>query len=537
MIKRGLWVALFFLACGTVAWADDVFVGDSSDACDGDEIVKVASRTGTVEVKRNDKNVPIELPALSAEFHWYCGGSRERAANDQSFNLIKASRAQNGAISWKFFRRSSANPPSGGGGGNVPPSLVRVGDTNDACDASHQVTFAGTPAGNVAAGATQLVKMAAPSRELSWRCGDSDERVANPTIFDWVQVERAGNGAIKWVFYRQLATPTEDSGRFFHNLPGTMVVAAILANGGTFPLNDNLKTRLDPVWTAKRPLVKSKVEGALPASDTLQVDSITVANTGTTELRLREERRGLVLKYVAHENRVDAQVKVGAIWCKVSITFDIDLLIELPRTTTAEKGLVATRALGIPRHLDYELEDQNARTWQTILNPQLRAKMSTIAASRFDLTQEVNDALKALFDTFKGSIPAADKVLTMDIEKDGRFTFCAAPDARTRCNFVPAQDPVRIPPRTVLDSDDDDCSQGMIWIWDAELAKYVSVAKGKSGVEVELDSRRFDWYCGDATEPNTLNDEKATGPTGTFAVRVKRDASGRTLHWQFLSWK
>ncbi len=33
------------------------------------------------------------------------------------------------------------------------------------------------------------------------------------------------------------------------------------------------------------------------------------------------------------------------------------------------------------------------------------------------------------------------------------------------------------------------------------------------------------------------NDEWASGDPGTFAVRVSRDASGREIRWEFLSWK
>lgn len=89
---------------------------------------------------------------------------------------------------------------------------VKVGDTKDACDKSHAVTFTGK-AGKVSvkAGQTKTVDMPAPVRELTWFCGGSQEASSNDVPWDRVKLKRAGNGALRWTFFR-LPPPKQPAG-------------------------------------------------------------------------------------------------------------------------------------------------------------------------------------------------------------------------------------------------------------------------------------------------------------------------------------
>jgi hypothetical protein len=88
--------------------------------------------------------------------------------------------------------------------------LAEVGITYDACDKGNDVTCFGSESARgefgkvvVKAGDLKLVALPAAARELRWYCGGTRERVANDRDFDWVQIERAGNGAITWKFFKQ----------------------------------------------------------------------------------------------------------------------------------------------------------------------------------------------------------------------------------------------------------------------------------------------------------------------------------------------
>lgn len=80
--------------------------------------------------------------------------------------------------------------------------LVEVGTTKDACAGSNAVSFHAKD-GKVVVNASEskLVELPAFTRELHWYCGDSRERCANDHPFNFVKCERAGSGAIQWVFY------------------------------------------------------------------------------------------------------------------------------------------------------------------------------------------------------------------------------------------------------------------------------------------------------------------------------------------------
>ena len=87
--------------------------------------------------------------------------------------------------------------------------LAEVGDTKDACG-HDKVTFSGRENGEgkvgevkVGKGEKKLVEMPSVVTEFHWYCNGTRERVANDKPFDWVLIERAGNGAIAWKFYRK----------------------------------------------------------------------------------------------------------------------------------------------------------------------------------------------------------------------------------------------------------------------------------------------------------------------------------------------
>jgi hypothetical protein len=149
---------------------------------------------GEVFVNAGDSQ-RVVLPSLTDEIFWFCGGDRNRSANDEHFDVVKISRKDNGAISWTFFKSA---PPA-------PSNLVRVGTTKDACDGSRQVKFHGKDGDvSIAAGHSRLVELSSPRNTLNWDCvppsgncptGDvCDEHVSKSIAFDTVQVERAGHG-------------------------------------------------------------------------------------------------------------------------------------------------------------------------------------------------------------------------------------------------------------------------------------------------------------------------------------------------------
>jgi hypothetical protein len=87
----------------------------------------------------------------------------------------------------------------------------------------------------------------------------------------------------------------------------------------------------------------------------------------------------------------------------------------------------------------------------------------------------------------------------------------------------------------VLDADIERCESGRIWLRDAAKRRYVSIAKGKKNVIVEVESREFPWFCGGIQGPE--EDESATGPRGTYLISVNRAPTGDRIDWKFMSWR
>ena len=246
---------------GTVssAWAGVKTVGTSKDACDGDDDVKFQTRNGPAKVKNDQQDHHFEMMGMVREFQWYCGGSRERVASDKQFNVVVIRCAKNGAISWTF--QVDDGEFSGGGGNGSKPApndLIRVGDSNDACDRSHRVTVTDVSGKDVSIGPgdMELVELAHPSESLRWHCGTSSEWVRSHADFDHVEIERAGNGAIQWVFFRDPTSHSADTGSFIHNARGRVRIAGI---GSPDELPDNLEPDLAKQLTTSFDAVKGDV--------------------------------------------------------------------------------------------------------------------------------------------------------------------------------------------------------------------------------------------------------------------------------------
>lgn len=543
----------------------DETVGSTKDGCDGEHPVKFEGKDGTVTIHRNNSGTVVELPSSTRELNWYCGGSRERSANDKPFNAVKISRASNGAIQWVFLVKSAppapAGPGSGGsgsqGGGTIAGGQVRVGETKDACDRSHTVSFhASQGTVNVKAGEMKVADLNSMTREIRWTCGDSSERSATDNPFNRVQIERAGNGAIQWIFYRTTAAsinPVTAGGAtkaptagFLHNVRGDVLLAA-RAGGSDIsvpPLASGaLKSALDSIWNARRADTTNSVTQTIPTGaiagvpGKLRVDSIELSSSSQGELRVAESSDKVTLKYVVHENQVKVTdvLKDPGPDSKLKIVFDIELVVVALREQSLS-NLRAEQAGAFVRHVDIEGGNFIGSVVIGLLKSKIRATETRLGNIHLDVIAAVNQELEKARQGIQKKVPSVPISIGLDIDQAGDLRVCGKAAGATSCNFPAAS--ASLPSPHVLDTSNDKCSQGKIWLWDSELSAFVSVSRGQSGKVVEVDNQRFEWYCGDdnAPDPSSSNRESASGPKGTYAVRVARDADGPAIHWQFLSW-
>jgi hypothetical protein len=187
-----------------------VKVGDTKDACDRvhpvvfNNVIVNGAPGQQVRVHAGEHPQPFDLPAPVREIDWFCGFSRETSSNDEPYDQVAVERAKNGALKFTFFRKQPGTTfPSLGG------SLAHTGDTKDACDKTQLVTFDSVD-GPVSVGAGQQNvehDLASPTKEIHFTCGLSPEVARNDNPFDRVRISRAGNGAIKWVFFLKTAAP------------------------------------------------------------------------------------------------------------------------------------------------------------------------------------------------------------------------------------------------------------------------------------------------------------------------------------------
>jgi len=544
------WLALLTMLLLGAAPVCAKTVGTTKDACDGHKDVTFlaldangASAKITVHYSATRE---ADLPGLVREITWYCAGSRERSANDELFNHVKLARQQNGAMLWTFSKVEQAQPagvetpPASG----APKGLTRMGESNDACDKSRVVAFSARNKERVELGPldSRLVELPGLVRDLHWTCDKSNERVANPNEFNWVQVERAGNGAIHWIFYRSAtmihpstvfgkpsAADDASLGDFLHNVPGNIV----LGRGGTSNVTTSpglLKSILDGAWDSLRPLVQSKIRAGIH-DKRVTLGPITLAPAANnSELRIAEDPATVIVKYVVHGNTASGSVKVKGVKPDPNFkaTVDAELVLLFPRSQQVA-SLAVSSALAFAHHIEIAGDDPGSAIQLAFGKSRVRAFETQFGNSMSDITKEVNVALKGGL-----PFPAAFPLVFIDADEAGNVLLCMKKAAQEQCTFPVAR--ALVDTRQPIGNSKDQCSAGKIWMWDVEKGRFLAIARGSKGTVVELDNRRFEWFCGGGPQPDAANDEWASGDPGTFAVRVSREAEGSEIRWEFLSW-
>lgn len=523
-------------------------VGTTKDACDGHKDVTFlaldVNGTSTKITVHYSNTKEADLPGLTREITWYCSGSRERSANDELFNHVKLARQQNGAMQWTFSKVEQAQaagvetPPANG----APKGLTKMGVSNDACDKSRVVSFRGRN-GTAKLGPLDSLLVELPNlvRDLSWKCDDSNERVANPNEFNWVQVERAGNGAIHWVFYRSATmihpsltfgkpSTADDAslGDFLHNVPGNILVG----RGGTSTVTTSpglLKTILDGAWDSLMPLIQTKIRAGIH-DKRVKLGSITLASSANnSEIRIAEDPTTVIVKYVVHGNKVTGSVAVKGIKPDPNFkaTVDAELVLLFPRSQQVA-SLAVSSALAFAHHVEIAGDDPGSAFQLAFGKSRVRAYETQFGNSMSDITAEVNKAIGGI------PLPTGFPLVAIDADEAGNVLLCMKKAAREQCTFPAAK--ALADARQPIGNSKDQCGAGKIWMWDVEKGHFLSIARGTKGTVVELDNRRFEWFCGGGPQPDTANDEWASGDPGTFAVRVSRAAEGSEIRWEFLSW-
>lgn len=559
---RGLRSAIGVLVAGAGAFglgvlAPFVFaqtqakVGDSKDGCDRDEVVKFQAKEGTVSVRAN-KSVTADLPGMTTEMSWYCGGSRERVANDKSFNRVRASRSNTGSISWTFFRVSAApTPPSNDNPGTppnntntnanfLPEGMTRVGSTNDACGETNVKVNGMDGSFLIKKGQMRLIELAKLTREMNWRCGDTKERVANANSFNWVQVERAGNGAIHWVFYRAPEVPAVYTGEYVHNCSGNVRTAVNLGPGPSevpAPMpNGFMKTTLDNFWNQQRATVAQMIRTQVANTrKDMRINSLALATAASAEMRLASQGDDVLLKYVVHGNHVNATLILPdpAPDPTMVATFDLELTIRIPRSQNIN-SLDIRKADGAVRHVEIVGDNAMSDLSIAIMKSRVRAMETTMGNTSQDISTIVRQSIGVVMGQIKKAAPQGFNFVGFATEPAGLLTICLKTSDSATSQLAPR--PALSNNRAVLGRSVDRCGQSALWMWDAEKGRFVRILKNQKNLVVEVDNPRFEWFCGDVSAPNGNNDEWASGPKRTYAVRVSRD-SGDRIDWDFLNWK
>jgi hypothetical protein len=513
-----LLATLLFTVAVPVVFASDTKVGDTKDGCDKSEIVKFQAANGQAQVKANSSPPAFDLPGLTREITWYCGGSRERSANGTEFNKVKISRAPNGAIQWVFLR-ASANAATA----TVNPQ-VQMGNSKDACDASHPVTFQAKDGKvTLAAGQTIFKELPAMTRELAWKCGSSDERVANPNAFDSVVVGRAGNGALQWEFFRGMSVVDDSVGNYIDNVPGDIVIQVPVAKK-TVPEPGFLKQQLDGFWDSNISTLTTEINKSLQGEKSVKITNLALSRSPQAELRVGDSKDNVLVKYVVHQNTADVSKSPA----NFHATFDIELVMFLPRQQTMP--LQAKSATAFVHH--FELN--GASSGDDFLAAFAKSRIHAEETSTNNFAKNVKDKVNAALAQISGNLgapPGTPAALSTSV---GTVQACVKLQPSDQCSFPRA----RIPPvisRKTLDTSHDKCGANKIWVWDYQKGTFVPVGTGGNAL-IEVDNQRFEWFCGGDAQPDSANDEWATGPEGTYFVQVVRNASGSQIDWTFQSW-
>lgn len=541
-------VSVILALTSSPVWAGGKTVGTTKDACDRHDDVTFQTRSGPARVKNDQKEHRFEMVGMVREFQWYCGGSRERVANDRQFNVVVIKRAENGAISWTFqVDDGGAVSPAGK---DAPRDLIRVGDSADACDRSQAVTVTDRSGHDVSikAGDMQLVELAHPTESLRWHCGTSGEWVRNHADFDHVEIERAGNGAIQWVFFRDPTSHSADTGAFIHDARGIVRIAG-LTSADELPasLEPDLGKQLVSSFDAVRSDVEAKIEadlmahagGLFPGAKIKKID-LTLPGAANLELRTVVDRATLRIKLVAHDVTAVIDGTVSGMSGSFKVTLDLDVIWTLPRSGKASALKVQSTDV-FAHHVDLAGNDTGSGLAITVFKPMIREIGNSFAGHSLDGSLSKAN-LKTLADLVDKPLAAltdkapATAIGAFDLDPAGEIKACVKLTATApACKFRP--DPGPVTARAALDSSIDRCGERTLWLWDVENGQFVRIAQGSSNVRVEIENSRFEWYCGSDASPDVRNQEWAAGPLATRTVSVTRERGGRRIDWQFLSWK
>ncbi len=168
-------------------------IGYTKDDCSASRDVKFAN----VIVKAN-QSVDVDLSKEVTELVWYCGGSKERVANDQPFDRVKLTRAVNGALTWKFYDRKDKAQPA--------PSEPDRDNSDDRDDDNEGEKTKPTKKPTMSTGPHLLQVLAVPCKR-SYFTVTSGERVSGPELLkshEQVAVyEKLESPEVRWICTNQ----------------------------------------------------------------------------------------------------------------------------------------------------------------------------------------------------------------------------------------------------------------------------------------------------------------------------------------------
>lgn len=529
-------------------------VDQTFDDCDQANALKVQGKT----IKKGE-SLRVELPALTNEVIWFCDGDPNRSASDKFFNVVKITRrTSTDEFKVEFFKKTSSAETQNGGESDA--DLVTVGTTKDDCNNPQQVRLNGkNGVVKIKPGESKLVELSIPQNEIKWFCetpsggcpsGKCDESSGNPVPFNFVRLERAGNGALNWIFYLSKKNPADngsESPDFVRNATGTVIIKVSAGQFGSpevpqFP-EGILKTKFDDFYRAEqsenRALIEDELqkkgeEAAQKFGATFRRDSLTLAAAGNaTELRTAVAGKTLLVKYLAHGNKA----KITFIMPdplpdpQFEITFDVATEITIPLNSLSNPK--ATKAVAILGHAEIEGSNAAGNIVQEVFKSKLQNVKSNANNFTRDILEKVNGFLATDFPKPPAGVPINLLQTNLSLTKAGTVRLCLKTPGADDCKFTGAKETVH--QNRVLDASIDRCEAGKIWLRDAEKERFVSIGKGQKNVLVEIDSRAFSWFCGGSAGPEAL--EKAAGPLGTYLLSVTRDVSGDSIEWKFLAWK
>lgn len=540
----GLVILCIVFSSGSAA-SQEVKVDQTFDDCDQKNSLKVLGKSIPIGVTTR-----VALPALTNEVIWFCDGDRNRSASDFFFNVVKIRRKQSTDEFKVSFFKSTPKPDSN------QPAVVKVGTTKDGCDGSRNVRFKGKD-GNVivkAGKTSELVELPSVRNQVDWFCVPSsgncpsddvcDEHSANSLAFEFVQLERAGNGAMNWVFYRRKnSQPPSESPvpEFVRNANGNVRIAIStpLGKSNKSLPERGLKIALDRGYNAAENLVEAFVRGELNKHGTaaakkfgatFRLDSLQISRIQDNELRTAAAGREPSLKYLAHGNTAKIRFILSGIEAKLNLTFDTEVEVGLQFNSLNKPPRANTAELRIG-HSEIEGSNVFGNLAQEVFKNKLREAKTQANNTVIDFRTEVNKFFEENFPT----IPANVAKLDTSVTSAGTMRFCLRVLGAPPCVFIVMAGEETANQPKVLDTDVDRCGDGRIWLRDASKRRFVSIAKGNKNVIVEVESREFPWFCGGSQGPE--EDESATGPLGTYLVSVSRAPTGDRIDWKFMSWK